>query len=187
MRREPGLSGGDVLLAVTTLSFDIAALEIFLPLSVGAKLSVASREVAADASQLTSAIESSGATVVQATPATWRMLLESQWEGNPRLRILCGGEALDRELAERLRARCSALWNMYGPTETTIWSALHRVGEERGVVSIGRPIANTEVYLLDSNMRPVPVGVAGELYIGGDGLARGYLKLPAMTAERFVP
>jgi amino acid adenylation domain-containing protein len=187
MRREPGLAGGDVLLAVTTLSFDIAALEIFLPLSVGAKLCVVSREVASDGARLASAIESAGATVVQATPATWRMLLESGWEGGPRLRILCGGEALDRDLAERLRARCSVLWNMYGPTETTVWSALRRVGEGRGTVSIGRPIANTEIYLLDAQLRPVPAGVAGELYIGGDGLARGYLKLPAMTAERFVP
>jgi glutamate-1-semialdehyde-2,1-aminomutase len=187
MRREPGLTAEDVLLAVTTISFDIAALELFLPLVVGAKVVIASPEELADAAKLLDKIASSGATVMQATPAAWRMLLEMGWQGSERLKILCGGEALPRELADQLRARCRWLWNMYGPTETTIWSALHRIESQSSVVPIGHPISNTGVYLLDAFMQHVPVGVAGELYIGGAGLAHGYYNRADLTAERFIP
>ncbi len=185
MRREPGLVAADTLLAVTTLAFDIAALELFLPLTTGARVVIATREVAADGRRLAQLLEDSRATVMQATPATWRMLLQAGWEGSPRLKILCGGEALARDLAERLLARCAALWNLYGPTETTIWSAAWRVlpGEP---ITIGRPIANTQFYILDRLLRPAPVGVSGELFIGGEGLARGYLNQPELTAERFI-
>jgi amino acid adenylation domain-containing protein len=195
MRGQPGLAEKDVLLSVTTLSFDIAALEVFLPLTVGARLVLVSREVASDGERLSEQLDKSGATVMQATPATWRLLIEAGWEGSRRLKILCGGEALDRELANELLKRSAALWNLYGPTETTIWSAIHKVELESelesesktGAVSIGRPIANTQLYVLDRHLQPVPVGVTGELHIGGDGLARGYLNRPELTAGKFIP
>jgi len=191
MGRAPGLTAADTLLAVTTLSFDIAGLEIYLPLITGARLVVAGRDVAMDGAALAETLARTGATVMQATPATWRLLLDAGWQGDPRLKVLCGGEALPGELAARLRPRVGALWNMYGPTETTIWSTLQEVAEPADaageVVPIGRPIANTQTYVLDAHMRPVPVGVPGELYIGGAGLACGYLGRPALTAERFVP
>jgi amino acid adenylation domain-containing protein len=189
MRGRPGLTAEDRLLAVTTLSFDIAALEIFLPLIAGACVEVASREVASDGARLRGLLASSGATVMQATPATWRMLVEAGWAGDGRLKALCGGEALPGELARELLARAGQVWNLYGPTETTIWSTLCEVTQEeagRAVVPIGRPIANTQAYVLDERRQPAPVGVPGELYIGGAGLARGYLNGPGLTAERFV-
>jgi amino acid adenylation domain-containing protein len=186
MRHQPGLSERDILLAVTTLSFDIAGLELFLPLSVGARVVLASREEAADGVQLAARMVSAGVTVMQATPATWRLLLDSGWQGNRKIKLLCGGEALTREMANRLLDRCDTLWNLYGPTETTIWSTVARVEPGNGPVSVGRPIANTQIYILDRNLQPVPVGVSGELFIGGDGVARGYLHRPTLTAEKFV-
>ncbi len=185
MRREPGFAASDTLLAVTTLSFDIAALEIFLPLISGGRVEIVSREVAADGLRLADAIESSGASVLQATPATWRLLLESGWTGDPDLTILCGGEGMSRDLARRLLSKSKAVWNVYGPTETTVWSTLMRVESGTGSVPIGRPIANTSAYVLDRRRNPVPVGVTGELYLSGAGLARGYLGRPDLTAERF--
>ena len=185
MRREPGLSADDVLVAVTTLSFDIAGLEVFLPLTTGARVVIASREVAFDGKRLAALMESCGTTVLQATPATWRLLLEAGWQGSRRLKILCGGEALPEELAGELLKRCASLWNMYGPTETTIWSSVYKVEAGKRVL-VGPPIANTTFYLLDQQQQPVPVGVPGELCIGGDGLARGYLNRPELTAEKFI-
>ncbi|HLL46627.1 MAG TPA: amino acid adenylation domain-containing protein, partial [Longimicrobiaceae bacterium] len=187
MRERPGLAAGDTLLAVTTLAFDIAALELFLPLSTGALVVVADRETASDGARLRDALAESGATTMQATPASWRMLLEAGWEGTPGLKALCGGEALPRELADRLLPRVGELWNLYGPTETTVWSTLERVRPGADAVCIGRPIANTQVYLLDGGLAPVPAGVAAELYVGGAGVTRGYLGRPELTAERFVP
>ena len=187
MQREPGLQNRDTLLAVTTLSFDIAGLEIYLPLITGARLVLASREQATDAQQLIALLERSNATVMQATPATWRMLVDSGWKGQSNFKILCGGEALPASLANLLRTRCASLWNMYGPTETTIWSSVYRVTSELdGVAPIGRPIANTEFYVVDANQQLTPFGVPGELYIGGLGLARGYFRRPELTAEKFV-
>lgn len=187
MQQEPGLRSSDVLLAVTTLSFDIAGLELYLPLVTGATVVVASRDDAADAGCLMALLEKWQPTVLQATPATWWMLIEGGWQGNAQLKALCGGEAMPAELANKLMSRCGELWNMYGPTETTIWSTVKRVGEpQTGTVSIGRPIGNTTVYVLDAAMEPVPVGVAGELYIGGDGVARGYFQRPELTAEKFL-
>jgi amino acid adenylation domain-containing protein/FkbH-like protein len=187
MRGRPGIAAGDVLLAVTTLSFDIAGLELFLPLTVGAQVVMVSRETAADGVQLARALEQSGATVLQATPATWRLLLAAGWNGKPDLAALCGGEALPREVAEQLLVRTGSLWNLYGPTETTVWSALHRVESAARAVPAGRPIANTAIYVLDAGFAPAPIGVPGELAIGGVGLARGYRGQPGLTAERFVP
>ncbi|GAB6041222.1 amino acid adenylation domain-containing protein [Endothiovibrio diazotrophicus] len=190
MQRQPGLGADDVMLAVTTLSFDISVLELFLPWTVGAQVLLAGRETASDGQRLLALLEESGATAMQATPATWRMLLACGWQGNDQLKILCGGEALPRPLAAQLLARGESLWNLYGPTEATIWSTLQQVREEPGAreesVPIGRPIGNTQVYILDPYRQQVPVGVAGELYIGGDGLAAGYLKRPELTAERFI-
>ncbi|MBS93715.1 MAG: non-ribosomal peptide synthetase [Chromatiales bacterium] len=185
MADKPGLTASDTLVAVTTLSFDIAVLELFLPLLNGARLVIADRDVAGDGQRLAELIASSDATIMQATPATWQMLLAADWQGRPGLKLLCGGEALPRELADRLLATGSELWNMYGPTETTIWSSLSRV-EATGPITIGRPIANTQMHIVDDKLRPVPVGVPGELCIGGDGVARGYFKRPELTAERFV-
>jgi amino acid adenylation domain-containing protein len=193
MARRPGLGAADVMLAVTTVSFDIAVLELFLPLTVGARIELAGRDTAADGARLAGLIESSGATVMQATPATWRMLLEAGWSGKEGLKALCGGEALPGDLARELLARVGdsgALWNLYGPTETTVWSALQPVAAadaRRLQVPIGRPIANTLIRLLDHGLEAVPAGIPGELYIGGEGLARGYLRRPGLTAERFVP
>jgi acetyltransferase-like isoleucine patch superfamily enzyme/acyl carrier protein len=186
MRREPGLGPDDALLAVTTLSFDIAGLELFLPLICGARVVIAAREAVADATQLMSLIKHHRATVMQATPATWRMLLEAGWSGSPDLKILCGGEAWSTELASQLLPRCASLWNMYGPTETTIWSAVSKV-EARKPVTIGPPIANTTFYILDAAGQPVPIGVPGQLHIGGDGLALGYHNRPDLTVEKFIP
>lgn len=186
MQVTPGLTADDTLLAVTTTSFDIAGLELYLPLITGARVALASRETATDGYKLRDLIKKSGATVMQATPATWRLLLEAGWEGSPHLKILCGGEAFPQELAGHLLGRCSKLWNMYGPTETTIWSTIARIDSADSSISIGRPIANTFVYVLDAYGQPVPIGVPGELYIGGDGVARGYLHRPDLTAERFI-
>ncbi|MEM8930320.1 MAG: amino acid adenylation domain-containing protein, partial [Acidobacteriota bacterium] len=187
MAEAPGFTADDVLVALTTLSFDISGLELFLPLITGGRVVVASRETASDGARLGSLVTASEATVMQATPATWRLLLDSGWTPIAGLKVLCGGEALPRELADQLLAAEVALWNVYGPTETTIWSTRHRVVAGEGVPSIGRPIANTTIYTLDKHVEPTPTGVPGALMIGGDGLARGYYGRPALTAERFVP
>ncbi|HUD65767.1 MAG TPA: amino acid adenylation domain-containing protein [Candidatus Sulfotelmatobacter sp.] len=185
MAKQPGMTSTDRLLGVTTLSFDIAGLEIYLPLTLGASIEIVSREIASDGNELLARLSQSGATVMQATPATWRMLLEAGWTGDPGLKILIGGEAVSQKLAAQLVERSASVWNMYGPTETTIWSTISKL-DGHSTVSIGRPIANTEIFILDKMLQPVPIGVAGELHIGGDGLARGYLKRPELTAERFI-
>ncbi len=187
MRERPGLSADDVLVAVTTLSFDIAGLELYLPLICGACTVIAPAAVSSDPRALMALLEEREATVMQATPTTWRMLLDAGWAGTPAVRSLCGGEALPVALADALVGLGLELWNMYGPTETTIWSTCAHVQTQGKSLTIGRPIANTTLYILDERMEPVPVGMAGELWIGGDGLARGYRGRPDLTAERFVP
>lgn len=186
MQREPGIDSTDRLLAVTTLSFDIAGLELFLPLVSGAEVVIAPSKVVAGGADLAQLLTECHITMMQATPVTWRLLLESGWKGKPGLKILCGGEALPRELAEQLLATGGELWNLYGPTETTIWSTLRRIERPLERVSIGYPIANTQVCVLDENGHPLPPGVPGELFIGGAGLARGYRGGEELTAERFV-
>jgi amino acid adenylation domain-containing protein len=187
MARRPGLSADDTLYAVTTLSFDIAVLELYLPLIVGARVVIAPRDVSGDGHKLLAALRSTRTTVMQATPATWRLLLEAGWMGEPDLKILCGGEALPRNLADALLARSRSVWNMYGPTETTVWSATAPVNPGPDPVTIGPPIANTEFYVLDFRGQPVPIGIPGELHIGGHGIARGYWNRPDLTAEKFLP
>ena len=186
MRREPGMTADDVLVAVTSLSFDIAVLELLLPLISGAKVVVAAREEGLDPARLSRLLQAERATVMQATPATWRMLVQSGWAGDATLAILCGGEALPADLARELIPRGRALWNLYGPTETTIWSAVEQVASA-DAIRLGHPIANTQLYVLDPGMEPCPAGIPGELYIGGDGVVRGYLRRASLTAERFVP
>ncbi|MEM8722530.1 MAG: amino acid adenylation domain-containing protein [Cyanobacteria bacterium P01_G01_bin.39] len=187
-----GITEEDVLLSVTTLSFDIAALEVFLPLISGSHLVLISRDVAMDGSQLIERLSTSNVTLMQATPATWRLLLAAGWQGGKPLKVLCGGEALDNSLAADLVERGAQVWNLYGPTESTIWSAVYQLESQlktsatEGTIPIGHPIANTQIYLLDQNLQPVPIGVAGELHIGGDGLARGYLNRPELTQEKFI-
>jgi amino acid adenylation domain-containing protein len=186
MHREPGIRAQDRFVSVTTLSFDIAGLEIHGPLTVGGTVVLASRATAADGVSLAALLDVSGATLLQATPATWRLLLDSGWQGRPGLKMLCGGEGMPRDLAEKLLSLPGELWNMYGPTETTIWSTIWRVTDSEHAVPIGRPIANTQTYVLEPSGLPVPIGVGGELCIAGDGLARGYRNRDDLTAEKFV-
>ena len=187
MANEPGFSADDVMLATTTISFDIAALELFLPLSVGGRVVIAGRREAANGDALRRRLERSGATVLQGTPSTWKLLLEAGFRGDSLWRMLCGGEVLPRDLARRLLSCGGELWNMYGPTETTVWSSCARVSGGDEPISIGtRPIANTRFYVLDRHDQPVPAGVPGQLHIGGDGVARGYLGQPERTAAAFV-
>ena len=186
VQREPGTAKDDILLALTTISFDIAAAELFIPLTVGSKIIIASRHMAADPDAIAKCIEEQRVTLMQATPVTWRMLIHSGWQGNKGLKIICTGEALPRSLADQLLARAACVWNMYGPTETTVWSTGGRVSAGTQPVFIGRPIANTQIHILDKNLQPLPAGTVGELYIAGDGVARGYLNRPDLTAARFL-
>ncbi len=186
MQRHPGMEASDRLLAVTTFSFDIAGLELYLPLVCGAQLVLAKRDDIADGERLIRLLRDHAITVMQATPVTWRLLLKSGWRGASKFRVLCGGEALPRELADRLLSTGTEVWNLYGPTETTIWSTIERVESETGSIAIGRPIANTTVYVMDDSGLPVPAGAVGEICIGGDGLARGYLNDSTLTHRKFV-
>jgi acyl-coenzyme A synthetase/AMP-(fatty) acid ligase len=186
MQREPGISATDVLLSVTTISFDIAGLELWLPLSIGGRVVIASRMDVLDGGRLIALIEEHRITLLQATPATWRLLLDAGWTGKRDLKALCGGEALRRELAGALIEKVAELWNMYGPTETTIWSTTIRIREPFDVIPIGHAIANTRVYILDAAGGVAPIGMTGELCIAGEGVSRGYWKRPELTAEKFA-
>ncbi|MDO8991747.1 MAG: amino acid adenylation domain-containing protein, partial [Daejeonella sp.] len=186
MQKEPGISAQDKLLAMTTISFDISGLELYLPLISGAELLITDADIAKDARELLDLIRTEKVSIMQATPSTWRMMVESNWNERLELKVLCGGEALSKDLAEALMARCTSLWNMYGPTETTIWSAVKQIKDTDAQISIGHPIANTQIYILDQHLRPVPAGRTGEIYIGGAGLARAYLNKPELTAKSFI-
>ncbi len=187
MRGLLQLSERDRLLAVTTISFDIAGADMWLPLLVGAQTVIATREDASDGGLLAQLIERHKITFLQATPVTWQLLLESGWKGKSDLQAVCTGEAMPPEIATRLGPLVRRLWNLYGPTETTIWSTAFHVPAGPSPILIGRPIANTQIYILDRLLQPVPIGIPGDLYIGGDGLARGYLNRSKLTAERFLP
>jgi amino acid adenylation domain-containing protein len=186
MMREPGLSASDRLVAVTTTSFDIAVLELFLPLTVGAQIILADRDTVLDGTALRNLIEHHSATAMQATPAGWRLLVDAGWSGSEGFKVLVGGEALPDDLAQELVKRSGAVWNMYGPTETTVWSTCWQLPLVRNGIRIGRPIANTEVLVLDGSLNHCPIGVPGEIFIGGDGVAMGYWRRPELTAERFM-
>jgi len=184
--KRPGLSQHDVLLAVTTVSFDIHVLELFAPLVSGGCVYIAAREDVLDGASLAALIARSGATVVQATPSGWQLLIDSGWEGKSDLRALCGGEGWPETLAAQLLARCAEVWNMYGPTETCVWSAVKQITDGQAPVTIGGPIDNTSFFIVNAAGQPVPIGVPGELWIGGSGLARGYHNQPELTQQRFV-
>jgi amino acid adenylation domain-containing protein len=185
MEKEPGMTADDKILAVTTISFDIAGLELYLPLICGAQLILADSDTSKDGRLLLDLVEDENISFMQATPYTWRMMLEAGWENCMPIKILCGGEALPRDMVNKLTLRSGALWNMYGPTETTIWSTLKLIKNDEDI-SIGKPIANTQVYILDEKLNNLADGSVGEIYIGGDGVAKGYLNRPELTAERFM-
>jgi tyrocidine synthetase-3 len=186
-RRLVSFSQQDVLAAVTTTSFDISVLEIFLPLCSGGTTHIIPEEMTTNGKLLADETERCGATVMQATPATWRLLLDAGWRGKGDLRALCGGEALSVNLAQDLTGKCHTLWNVYGPTETTVWSSIATVDKMPESIHIGKPIDHTQIYILDENLRPVPIGTEGEIVISGKGLAKGYRRLADLTEEKFVP
>ena len=186
MQQAPGIKANDKLLAVTTISFDIAGLEIFLPLLAGAEIILADAATAKDGHALLDIIKKEKVSLMQATPYTWRIMIEAGWNETTPLKVICGGEALPQELAQKLLLRASSLWNVYGPTETTVWSTIKQLTSEDKVISIGRPINNTSIYILDKFLRPLSAGVAGEIFIGGDGVAKGYLNRPELTEEKFL-
>lgn len=186
MAENPGLCSEDKLLAVTTLSFDISVLELYLPLLVGGTTVIASHDQTIDGRELNALIENENITVMQATPSTWRLLLTSEWKGKKDLKALCGGESLPKDLVEQLLSRVESLWNMYGPTETTVWSTCYRITDTTSPILIGKPIANTQCHVLDNNLQPAPIGITGELYIGGAGVSLGYLGRDDLTQERFI-
>jgi len=185
MQKEPGMTASDKILTVTTISFDIAGLELYLPLICGAEITLTNSDTAKDGRILFDMVKNDGITFMQATPYTWRMMLEAGWEKLLPLKILCGGEALPKDLVGKLTVRTSQLWNMYGPTETTIWSTIKLI-ESDDDITIGKPIDNTQVYIVDENLNNLTDGSIGEIIIGGDGVAAGYLNRPELTAERFI-
>lgn len=183
----PGIKSNDVFTAIATICFDMSVLDIFGSLSAGACIALIEKEVSADAEKLAEALDKYRVTISQATPTTWDMLISTGWKGRGDLKILCGGEMLKRDLAMKLLACSGELWNMYGPTETTVYSACKRITEDEPEISAGKPIANTSIYILDEKMRPVPVGLVGDLYIGGKGVAGGYHNKPDLTKAKFIP
>jgi amino acid adenylation domain-containing protein len=189
MQRQSGIGPDDRIAAVTTLSFDMAVPDLLLPLAAGAELIIVQREVAMDGNRLSKTLDDEKITLLQATPGMWQVLLDAQWRGAPGFRGWTGGEALRPSMALALCERMEGLWNGYGPTETTVYSTAWRVRPEeiatRGV-AIGKPVDNTEIWILDANLQPCPVGVPGEICIAGEGVALGYLDRPELTAERFV-
>ena len=184
MRTLPGFSTNDILLAVTTIAFDIAGLELFLPLVTGGTIVLSTAEDARDPESLMTLIEKKKASVMQATPSTWKMMLACGWKNKEGLKILIGGEAIKEEIKDAL-TKIGKVYNVYGPTETTIWSASKKL-EANEKVLIGKPIANTSIFIIDEQMHLVPVGAMGEICIGGVGLARGYLNRPELTAQKFI-
>jgi amino acid adenylation domain-containing protein len=185
MQHVTGFSASSTMLAVTTPTFDISALELLLPLVCGGHLSIASDDEVADGRALAEVLDAAGITHVQATPSTYRMLIDADWRPSEALTVLVGGEALPATLAAQLRESAAAVWNCYGPTETTIWSTMDRVTDAD--IRIGRPLHNTRIYVLDTYGNPQPVGVPGELFIAGVGVARGYWRRPELTSARFIP
>ncbi|KPA10853.1 protein containing Beta-ketoacyl synthase, partial [Candidatus Magnetomorum sp. HK-1] len=185
MQQKPGISKNDRFLAVTTFAFDISVLEIFLPLINGARLIVAAQDEVSDPFKIQRLIKKHDITLMQATPASWKLLQQNNWQGKKSLTALCGGEPLPESLARFLCEKTNSLWNMFGPTETTIWSTIHKVEKDQPI-SIGYPINNTQIYILDSHLKPVPIGVTGMLYIGGDGISKGYLNQPELTRDKFI-
>jgi len=186
MALEPGIHENDRVLSITTISFDIAGLELYLPLIKGATLLLADQETARDGRLLLELVKKENISFLQATPTTWLMLLDSGWSSPLPIKALCGGEAMPADLAKELVEKCDSLWNVYGPTETTIWSSIKQIKAEDTLITIGKPIANTQFYILDEHGQLVAPGKIGEIAIGGDGVANGYWNRPELTAEKFI-
>jgi amino acid adenylation domain-containing protein len=186
MQKEPGIDEHDRVLALTTICFDISGLELFLPLITGAEIILTDAQTSRDTRLLMEVVKKERVTIMQATPATWRMMLESAWEERLPIKALCGGEALSKRLAERLLDKCDSLWNMYGPTETTVWATLKKIKTGDEIITVGHPIDNVYAYILDSQLRPVADGTVGEIFIGGDGVGKGYLNRPQLNAALFM-
>ncbi|MDC8455651.1 non-ribosomal peptide synthetase [Marinobacter sp. DS40M6] len=187
MSDKPGCTANDRLLAVTTFSFDISFLELLLPLTQGATTVIADKDSVKDGEKLRRLILDHQISIMQATPATWRMLLDTDWrQDGVRMKGLCGGEPLPQDLVRDLLGCLDELWNMYGPTETTVWSTCHPLRLTDKLISIGKPIHNTQVHILDRERNPVPLSCPGELYIGGLGLATGYHNRPDLTSEKYI-
>lgn len=186
MSENPGIKSTDILLAVTSVSFDIAGLELYLPLISGSELVVASADTTKDGRLLLDCLKQKDISIMQATPSTWQMLIDAGWKEKYPIKMLCGGEGLPADLADKLLQVGKELWNMYGPTETTIWSTVKQILPSDNQITIGTPIANTQVYIMDESGMPLPIGQTGEMYIGGTGVANGYLKRPELTQEKFV-
>ena len=187
MRKSPGMNEDTVMLALASISFDPSTLELFLPLMVGAKVVVASEEMTTNPLLIAETINRHHINILQATPATWQLLLDTGWAGKPGLKALCGGDVMTRKMADQLLERVGSLWNMYGPTETTVWSSFCQIQKGIAPITIGQPIGNAQIYILDRYLQPVPVGVIGELHISGEGVARAYLNSPSLTKEKFIP
>lgn len=190
MQAEIAFTSQDLILAITPFTFDISGLEIYLPLITGGSLVLLSESDRTDTAQIAKNILQFQVTMMQATPALWQMLINSGWSNPSKIKMLCGGEGLSTALASALLATGGTLWNVYGPTETTIWSTAHKVqtiDKTHPLVPIGKPLANTEVYVLDQDLQPVPVGIPGSLYIAGKSLAKGYLNQPQLTEKYFIP
>lgn len=186
IQKKPGVSSNDIFFSVTTYSFDISILEFFAPLISGATLYIASHNVLSDSSLIIEKLEKTQATIIQATPSFYQMLFNADWDGSKGLKVLCGGDLLSEALAEKLLKNCLEVWNMYGPTETTIWSSLKKIEHPKDAANIGKPINNTLFYILDSFLSPKPIGTAGAIYIAGDGLAKGYYKNESLTNDKFI-
>src|SRR5690606_34396099 len=184
-QRSPGITHDDKLLAITTISFDISATEMYLPLISGASIQLIESETARDGRELLSILQNNNITYLQATPTTWQMILSADWNSQLPVKALCGGESLSKDLAEKLLTRTSELWNVYGPTETTIWSSIKKVVDVNAI-TVGCPISNTQIYILDERHNILPTGSIGEICIAGDGLARGYLNRESLTLEKFI-
>ncbi|WP_166924900.1 non-ribosomal peptide synthetase [Flavobacterium poyangense] len=186
MREKPGVSLNDVLFSVTTYSFDISILEFFTPLISGATTYIASQEVLSDPQLIIEKLEEVQPTIIQGTPSFYQMLFNANWQGNKTLKVLCGGDLLSESLAEKLLYHCSEVWNMYGPTETTIWSSIKKIQHPKEASNIGKPIHNTQFYILDQYLSPKPIGTTGAIYIAGEGLAKGYYNNETLTKEKFI-
>ena len=186
MAERPGLDAGEVMVGPTTPAFDLSVPDLFLPLLAGATLVLASPDTARDPLALAQLLDDVDADLMQATPATWRMLVESGWAGRPSLRIVCGGEGYGPELVAELVERVGEVWNFYGPTEAAVWAVCTRLEGAESPVPMGRPLSGVQCAIVDPRGHRTPIGVAGELWLAGEGLAHGYLDRPELTAERFV-
>jgi amino acid adenylation domain-containing protein len=186
IKEKLNITAQDLLFSVTTYSFDISILEFFLPLISGAEIYIANQVLLSDPKEVCNKIAAIKPTLIQATPSFYQMLFDAGWQGDKNIKILCGGDSLNDKLAEKIFLNASEFWNMYGPTETTIWSSTKKIEGPLDTLNIGTPIHNTKFYILDDAMNMQAIGIAGNIFIGGAGLAKGYYNNLALTKERFI-